>query len=40
MTNRTRNLSILGIMLLLLAGAAYTIATKATKLGTSARLRG
>ena len=33
MTNRTRNLSILGIMLLLLAGAAYTIATKPTKLG-------
>jgi SecD/SecF fusion protein len=33
MTNRTRNLSILGIMLLLLAGAAFTIATKPTKLG-------
>ncbi|MEA2365296.1 MAG: SecD/SecF fusion protein, partial [Thermoleophilaceae bacterium] len=33
MTNRTRNLSILGILLILLAGAAFAIATKSTKLG-------
>ncbi|MEA2408131.1 MAG: SecD/SecF fusion protein [Thermoleophilaceae bacterium] len=33
MTNRTRNLSILGIVLILLAGAAFAIATKSTKLG-------
>jgi SecD/SecF fusion protein len=33
MTNRTRNLSILGIVLLLLVGSAYVIATKSTKLG-------
>jgi SecD/SecF fusion protein len=33
MTNRTRNLSILGIVLLLLAAAGGIIATKSTKLG-------
>jgi SecD/SecF fusion protein len=33
MTSRTRNLSILGIVLALLAGAAFVIATKPTKLG-------
>jgi SecD/SecF fusion protein len=33
MTNRTRNLSILGIVLLLLAAAGFVIATKATRLG-------
>src|SRR3954447_13714697 len=33
MTNRNRNLAILGIVLLLLIGAAFTIATKSTKLG-------
>src|SRR3954471_14779972 len=33
MTNRTRNLSILGIVLLLLVGAGAVIATKSTKLG-------
>jgi SecD/SecF fusion protein len=33
MTNRTRNLTIIGIVLVLLAGAAFTIATKPTKLG-------
>src|SRR4051794_823456 len=33
MTNRTRNFSILGIVLLLLVGAAGIIATKSTKLG-------
>jgi len=33
MTNRTRNLSILGIVLLLLAGSVFVIATKSTKLG-------
>src|SRR3954463_2184189 len=33
MTNRTRNLSILAIVLLLLVGAVGVIATKSTKLG-------
>ena len=33
MTNRTRNLSILGIVLLLLVAAGVTIATKSTRLG-------
>ena len=33
MTNRTRNLSILGIVLLLLAAAGFVIATKSTRLG-------
>ncbi|HEV7844803.1 MAG TPA: protein translocase subunit SecD [Thermoleophilaceae bacterium] len=33
MTNRNRNLSILGIVLILLAGAVFTIATKETRLG-------
>jgi SecD/SecF fusion protein len=33
MTNRARNLSILGIVLLLLAAAGFVIATKASKLG-------
>ena len=33
MTNRTRNLTIIGIVLVLLAGAAFAIATKTTKLG-------
>jgi SecD/SecF fusion protein len=33
MTNRTRNLSILGIVLLLLAAAGFIIATKSTRLG-------
>ena len=33
MTNRTRNLSILGIVLLLLVAAGYVIATKSTRLG-------
>src|SRR3954452_1003745 len=33
MTNRTRNLSILGVVLLLLVGAGAVIATKSTKLG-------
>ena len=33
MTNRTRNFSILGVVLLLLAAAGYTIATKSTRLG-------
>jgi len=33
MTNRTRNLSILGVVLLLLAAAGFIIATKSTRLG-------
>jgi SecD/SecF fusion protein len=33
MTNRTRNLSILGVVLLLLAAAGFLIATKSTRLG-------
>src|SRR6187551_2513947 len=33
MTNRNRNLTIIGIVLVLLAGAAFAIATKPTKLG-------
>jgi SecD/SecF fusion protein len=33
MTNRTRNLSILGVVLLLLAAAGFVIATKSTRLG-------
>src|ERR671926_257844 len=33
MTNRNRNLSIIGLVLVLLAGAAFVIATKPTKLG-------
>jgi SecD/SecF fusion protein len=33
MTNRTRNLSILGVVLLLLVAAGFVIATKATRLG-------
>ncbi len=33
MTNRTRNLSILGIVLLLLAAAGFVISTKSTRLG-------
>src|SRR5215207_7826443 len=33
MTNRTRNLSILGLVLLLLAAAGFVIATKSTRLG-------
>src|SRR4029079_12106477 len=33
MTNRNRNLTIIGIVLVLLAGAAFAIATKSTKLG-------
>src|SRR5688500_1102382 len=33
MTNRTRNLSILGIVLLLLGAAGFVIATKSTRLG-------
>src|SRR5215211_8356009 len=33
MTNRTRNLSILGLVFLLLLAAGFTIATKSTRLG-------
>jgi SecD/SecF fusion protein len=33
MTNRTRNFSILGVVLLLLAAAGFVIATKSTRLG-------
>ena len=33
MTSRTRNLSILGVVLLLLAAAGFVIATKSTRLG-------
>ena len=33
MTNRTRNLSILGVVLVLLAAAGFVIATKSTRLG-------
>ncbi len=33
MTNRTRNFSILGVVLLLLAAAGFVLATKSTKLG-------
>ena len=37
MTSRTRNLTIIGVMLLLLAGAGFVIATKETKLGLDLR---
>ena len=33
MTNRTRNFSILGLVVLLLAAAGFLIATKSTRLG-------
>ena len=33
MTNRTRNFSILGVVLLLLAASGFLIATKSTRLG-------